>query len=334
MAMTSASACLLGLTILLPCYAQTSPSGQPAAAAPVRRQTSPASQDTGLKLAENGHCSEAMPLLKKAFARITDKEQKKNIGVNLVRCSNDVNATDSALDAMRALTREFPNDPGILFLAVHVYSDLSIRASQQLMVKAPTSYQVHLLNAEALETQGKWDDAKLEYRAILESNPNLAGIHYRLGRLFLSAPKTPTTMDDAHAEFEQELKINPDNAGAEYVLGEMARQAEQWPDAIAHFSQAVKLDPHFTDAQLGLGRALLAAERPADAVTPLEQAVKLQPDNPATHFHLATAYRRAGRKADADREFLAHKLATEKAHQSADELRKALSSGQVDKASQ
>jgi tetratricopeptide (TPR) repeat protein len=324
---TAAAVLLLAAPLVFPSWAQTAP--------PVKhRQTAPATQDTGVKLAENGHCPEAMPLLKRAFARPSDKEQHKNIGVNLVRCSNELNATDSALEAMRALTRDFPNDPDVLFLAVHVYSDLSIRASQELMVKAPTSYQVHLLNAEALETQGKWDEAKQEYQAILQSNPNLPGIHYRLGRLYLSAPKTATTMDDARAELEQELKINPDNAGAEYVLGEMARQAEQWPDAIAHFTQAVKLDPVFADAEMGLGRALLAQDRPADAIQPLQQAVKLQPDNPATHFHLATAYRRAGRKADADREFLAHKVATEKARQSADDLKKALSSGQVDKAQQ
>jgi Flp pilus assembly protein TadD len=112
----------------------------------------------------------------------------------------------------------------------------------------------------------------------------------------------------------------------------MARQAEQWPDAIAHFSQAAKLDTNFADALIGLGRALLAADRAADAIPPLEQAVKLQPANPATHFHLATAYRRAGRRADADREFLAHKETTEKARQSADDLKKALSTGQGDKA--
>ena len=309
--------------------AQTKPAARPSAA----RTGAVQSTDTGVKLAENGHCMDAMPLLKRAFARVTDKEQRKNIGINLVRCSNELNAADSALETMRALTKDFSSDPDVLFLAVHVYSDLSIRASQELMTKAPTSYQVHLLNAEALETQGKWDEAKLEYKAILEANPNLPGIHYRLGRLYLSAPKTATTMDDARAEFEQELKINPDNAGAEYVLGELARQAEQWPDAIAHFEKAVKLDPQFVDADLGLGRSLLAADRAADAIPPLERAVKLQPDNPATHFHLATAYRRAGRKEDADREFIAHRQATDRARQSADELKRALS-GQSDKASQ
>ncbi len=325
----AAAALILAVAIALPGVAQTPP-----AVKRTPRRTPSAAQDTGVKLAENGHCVEALPLLKKAFARITDKEQRKTVGLKLVRCSSELNLTDSAMEAMRGLNRDFPDDPDVLYLAVHVYSDLSIRASQELMYKAPSSYQVHLLNAEALETQGKWDEAAQEYRSILATNPDLPGMHYRLGRVFLSAPKTPTTMDDARAEFEQELKVNPDNAGAEYVLGEMARQAEQWPDAIAHFSQAVKLDANFADAFIGLGRALLAADRAADAISPLEQSVKLQPANPATHFHLATAYRRAGRKADADREFLAHKETTEKARQSADDLKKALSTGQVDKAQQ
>jgi len=109
------------------------------------------------------------------------------------------------------------------------------------------------------------------------------------------------------------------------VLGELARQAEQWPDAIAHFSRAAKLDANFADAHLGLGRALLAADRAPEAIAPLEKAVKLQPDNPAAHFQLATAYRRTGRKADADRESLAHQKATEKIHQASDQVRKAVS---------
>ena len=58
------------------------------------------------------------------------------------------------------------------------------------------------LNAEALETQGKWEEAAEEYRKILEQNPRLPGIHYRLARLILSAPKTATTMDDAGKELE------------------------------------------------------------------------------------------------------------------------------------
>jgi tetratricopeptide (TPR) repeat protein len=291
-----------------------------------------AQPNLGTDLAENGHCPEAIPYLKKALARPLAKDVRKTVAIDLARCAMDVRANDDAISAMRTLTREFPSDPEVLFLAVHVYSGLSIQASQELLHKAPGSAQVHELNAEALETQGRWDDAAAEYKLILEKDPNLQGIHFRLGRLYLSRPKSPSTMEDARREFEAELKVNPANAGAEYVLGEMARQAGQWPDAIAHFTRAAKLDPRFVDAFAGLGRSLLAADRPADAIPPLKTAVKLQPANPEMHFHLATAYRRAGRKAEAERETLAQKQAAEKATQARDQLNRAITGGQVEHA--
>jgi tetratricopeptide (TPR) repeat protein len=295
-------------------------------AASAEAQTPP--PNTGIELAENGHCVEAMPALKRTMARVTSKDQpkdqRKTAGIYLARCAMDLRVPDDAVSVLRTLTREFPGDPEVLFLAVHVYSRLSLSASQELLHRAPESPQVRELNAEALETQGRWDDAAKEYRIILEKDPNVPGIHFKMGRLILSQPKTPTTMEDARREFDAELKINPRNAAAEYVLGEIARQAEQWLDAIAHFTRAATLDPRFIDAQLGLGRALLASDRPADAIAPLEAAVKLQPDNPEPHFHLAIAYRRAGRKTDSDREALAQKTATEKANQTRDNLNRAL----------
>jgi len=270
----------------------------------------------GADLAETGQCSQALPLLAKSVSHVVDKELKKRAGFYGVRCAMAMNQMDPALEFIRTLSHEFPNDPEVLYLAVHVFSDLSIRASQALLYTAPGSYQVHELNAEALETQGNWKDAAVEYHEVLKKNPNLVGIHYRLGRLLLSAPKTATTRDEARHEFEEELKIDPTNAGAEYVLGELAREDEHWPAAIDHFGRAAKLDSGFADAFIGLGRSLIAGGRAAEAVPPLEIAEKLQPDNPVPHFHLATAYRRSGRKQDADREFNLHQQTSEKARQS------------------
>ncbi|MGI9072394.1 MAG: tetratricopeptide repeat protein, partial [Bryobacteraceae bacterium] len=107
-------------------------------------------------------------------------------------------------------------------------------------------------------------------------------------------------------------------------------QAENWQQAIEYFSKATKLDASFADAYLGLGRSLLGANQAAEAVAPLEIAAKLRPDNPVVHFNLATAYRRAGRKADADREFVAHRQASEKANQTSDEIKKQVSGANVE----
>jgi tetratricopeptide (TPR) repeat protein len=286
--------------------------------AQVKRNLPSQQAQLGLRLAESGRCREALPLLKKDILRTTDRNLRRAAGLAGVHCSISLHRSDEAVDFIRILTRDFPQDPEVLYQAVHVYSDLSMRASQELLFKAPSSYQVRLLNAEALETQERWNEAASEYRAILSQNPNLPGIHYRLGRLLLSLPDnavTSTTRDEARKEFEEELKINPKNTGAEYVLGELARQARDWPQAIDHFSKATKLDPAFADAFIGLGRSFIADRKFIEAVAPLEYAAKLQPDNPAAHYHLAIAYSRCGRKEDGERASAAFKQTSEKVRQ-------------------
>jgi len=279
------------------------------------------------QLAESGHCREALPLLKADLAKVTAPEVQKRLGVDGVRCGMTLNDMDTALDFLRGLHRRFSNDAEVLYLTVHVFSDLSIRASQKLMLEAPTSYQVHELNAEALETQGKWKDAEAEYREVLKRDPQLPGIHYRIARLLLSGPPAGNSADvkaKARRELEEELKIDPRNAGAEYVLGELARQDGRDQQAIDHFSRATQLDAGFADAFIGLGRTLLDSDRAADAIAPLKSAVKLDPASPAAHFDLGTAYARVGRKEDATREFNLQKQASEKLQHTQQQVREGI----------
>jgi Tfp pilus assembly protein PilF len=258
-------------------------------------------------LAESGNCVQALPVLKQSL-RVEDKELRRKIGLDGVRCAMTLHQPDSALEFLHLLAREFPQDPDALYVAIHAYSDLSASASQELARTAPSSYQAHELLAESFESQGKWEDAQKEYRGILKQNPNLPGIHFRLGRALLSVPNpSPDAASEAKKEFEQELQIDPSNAGAEYVLGELARQSQQWDEAVKHFSHAAKFDPQFGEAFLGLGASLLSEKQYADAIAPLETAVKLEPRNPDAHYNLAMAYTRAGRKQDGEKEFAIHR---------------------------
>jgi len=261
-----------------------------------------------LDLAKSGHCTEAIPLLKKALVQSTDKDFRRNAGLAGVRCAMVKNQFDAAEDFLRQLTRQFPDDPEVLYTAVHTYSDLATRASQQLAVRAPKSAQAHELEAESLEMQGKWDQARKEYQQILEMDSHMPGIHFKMGRLFLSEPNPPSdAADQAKKEFTQELEVDPSNAGAEYVLGELAGQSQQWEEAIQHFSRAARLDSGFGDAFLGWGSALISVKKFPEAVRPLESAVKLEPENPAAHYNLAIAYTRTGRKQEGEREFAVHR---------------------------
>ncbi len=306
-------------------------SGRPGDAIPPLRQAlklkpslAQAHSYLGVSLAETGECQEALPHLKQRPASIKDPQLKRTLGTAGLKCAMALDQEQDALGFLSRLERDFPKDPEVLYLSVHVYSDLSTRASQRLLMTAPASYQTHVLNAEALEFQDKWEEAAGEYRRVLEQNPSLPGIHYRLGRLLLTAPKTASTMEDARREFEEELKTDPANAGAEYILGELARQARQWPEAIKHFSRSTELDQRFADAFIGYGKSLVSAGRPAEAIRPLAAAVRLDPENPVPHYQLSFAYRRAGRGDDAEKELLAYRKAMDNARQTTQEMRSAI----------
>jgi len=261
----------------------------------------------GLSLAESNRCQQALPYLEEDYRRAPDPQMKHALGTDDVRCAMSLGQADRAVEFLRALSHDFPDDPDLLYLSSHVYSDLATRASERLLTTAPESYQAHQFNAEVLELQGKLGEAGDEYRKVLSLRPGLAGIHYRLGNLLLAGERGPHTLEAARAEFEEELKFDPGNAAAEYQLGEMARQARDWSEAIEHFRRASSLDPQFADALIGLGKSLASAGRAEEALQPLEQAVTLAPGNPNAHYQLSFAFRRLGRDQEAAKELAAYR---------------------------
>lgn len=282
-----------------------------AAQTPKGASSDRAMAERGISLAATGHCREALPVLKKALTQIPSRDLKYNIVMATARCAMSLGRTDAAVGALLDLNRDFPHDPEVLYMTTHFYSELASRASQELATTAPNSPQAEQLEAEAFESHGDWDRAVAEYRKILEQNPGRHGIHYQVGRVFLS--KTPPDGESAKKEFEEELRVDPNNASAEFMLGETARQAGQWDEAIARFTKAANLDVGFDEAYLALGMSLNSAGKFTEAVAPLQTYVKRQAGDPAGHYQLATSYARTGHKPEADKEMGLQREAAAKA---------------------
>jgi tetratricopeptide (TPR) repeat protein len=180
----SAKACAFLIAITSCCYcgpllfAQQPKAAHPSALSPQK----------AISLAEQGHCRESISGLKHAMAGTVATETRKQAGVLGVRCSLAMDDRDSADEFIRLLNKQFSKDPDVLFVVVHAYSDLSTRTAQELGRTAPDSFAAHKLNAEALEMQGKWQPAQLEYEGMIQKDPNARGIHFLLGRLLLSRP--------------------------------------------------------------------------------------------------------------------------------------------------
>ncbi len=292
-------------TVADPLLAQAPKATHPAEA------TSSLTVDKAITLGEEGHCKEALPTLKRGMSNEASAETRKKIGILGLRCSLTTDNRDSVMDFIRALSKQFPQDPDVLFVLVHAYSDLSTRTAQDLGSTAPQSIAAHKLNAEALEMQGKWDEAQHEYENMIQKEPNSPGLHFLLGRALLSRPDADAKMTDrAKQEFQKEIEIDPKNAAAHYVLGELARREENWDEAIAQFSAAAKLDPNFAEAYLGWGFSLVTVKRYQEAIPPLRIAERLTPGNPTVHYSLGTALIRTGQKEEAEKEFALHRSLT------------------------
>ena len=305
------------------CYGQAPPKAKPSPEAP--SASSPAQGvERDIDLAAKGRCQEALPVLKAVISRSSakqaiDKQLEYRAAMAAAKCAMSLNQAQTAVNALFILKRDFPHDPEVLYITTHYFSELAMQASQELAREAPNSSQAQELQAESFESQGRWAEAAAEYQKILDQNPSVPDIHFRLGRVALSKGESEANTAEARKEFEQELKIDPSNAAAEFSLGEITRRAGQWDDAIAHFSTAAKIDSGFAEAYLALGMSLAAAQKFADAVAPLEKYVKIVPEDPAGHYQLAIAYDRTGRKESAAREMQLQREAAAKAPASATE---------------
>jgi len=310
--LSSSVSCILVCLVLSPARAfAQSPANSNASV----RSDSPeraTSIERGIDLAAKGQCEEALPVLRKQTPHVTVKELKYRALMATVRCAMKERDDRATADTLFDMKREFPEDPEVLYMTSQVFLEIAERASQDLTVVAPNSYQTRELQAETLESQEKWAEAVAIYKKILEENPKLRGIHFRLGRAALSQSELPTSTEDAKKEFAAELAIDPVNAAVEFWLGEIARRDGQWDEAILHFTAAAKIDANFTDPLLALGMALNSAGRSLEAITPLEQYVKVSADDPAGHYQLSLAYARTDRKEDAVREMAIHQRLVQK----------------------
>src|SRR5205814_3933128 len=92
----------LVLVFLVPFTASSQDKPSPAASASVVQAT---------KLSETGHCSEALPVLKRSASHVTDRELKRRAGLAGVRCAMNLNQPGQAIEFLQRLGRDFPGDP-------------------------------------------------------------------------------------------------------------------------------------------------------------------------------------------------------------------------------
>ncbi len=256
----------------------------------------------GICYAEVGRHREAVGILEPAFQKHPEKTLRRLMGLELQRAYVGLRQLDKASAVADELLRSYPNDAEIIYHSGRLFGDRALQLMTRLVDVAPNSVWMLQARAEAHESQKRYDLAVAGYRRILEMDPRLPGIHFRLGRALSLSSNAENFRDETLKAFQQELEIDPLNSDAWYEIGELHRQAGEVEQARQAFQKAIQYHPDFEDAQIALARALINLKRPQEALTHLLAAIRLNPTNEVSHFQLAGVYRSLGDQANYQKE--------------------------------
>ena len=174
---------------------------------------------------------------------------------------------------LNAKRTQFASEPAFLItIAESEYDSLLYGTARDDLQRAlaldPSSYQAHLLLANALFKLDRAEDAIAEYRRAIELSPAQPRTYYQLALA---------------------LDAKQDQSGAEEQL-----------------KQALAIDSHYGPALIEMGKILIGRNLPADAVAPLSVAVDDNPHSEQAYFLLAKAYAQLGDKQKSEE--MAHQL--------------------------
>lgn len=251
-----------------------------------------------MALSELGQFAEAVSGLESGF-HSEDSDIQRLCGLQLLRTYTALHRDADAVSTALTLNRLYPTDPEILYHTGRIYGNYAYITMEKLHDSAPDSVWMLQAQGEANESQKDYEAAIIAFRHVLALQPNRPGIHYRLGRIFLSRYGDSRKVDDRSAavnEFEAELQTDPNNGNALYELARLAAEDNNLEKAREFYQSLVRHSPGFEEAWVGLAGVYLETKSSADAVTALNTAVKLAPVDEVAWYRLSEAQRAVGNR--------------------------------------
>ncbi len=130
--------------------------------------------------------------------------------------------------------------------------DEAMQCYREAVRLAPNPARAHLNRGNGLLLQGDLDGALAAFRTALDHQPDYAGAHYNIGNALLGNRQ----LDAAVQNYRKALAINPDYAEVHCSLGVALKELGQLDEAVASFQKALQIEPGLTEASGNLKLAL------------------------------------------------------------------------------
>ncbi len=152
-----------------------------------------------------------------------------------------------------------------------------------------------ILEGNALESEGKLDEAMQCYEAASRQTPELARAHLNRGNIYLLHGNTAGAVD----AYQTAILKDPDYSSAHFNLGNAYLQSGDLKQAQIAYEKAIDLKPDFTDAYVALGCAQEDIGNLDKALESYRKALELNPDYAEVHYNLGNALKASGQHDEA-----------------------------------
>jgi len=139
--------------------------------------------------------------------------------------------------------------------------------------------QQDALRADTEWSQGKHQQAIVDYRQACDNAPGNARFRYKLS----VALHQVGDLESERSELEVAVKIDPSFAIAQKQLGYLLARNGDAAGAVEHYEQAVRAEPVWVDAWINLSAELAVESRFPEARKAVAMALRLDPSNAQAH---------------------------------------------------
>ena len=139
-------------------------------------------------------------------------------------------------------------------------------------------------------TENKLENAKKNYKKILEIDPEHFETNYLLGTLYLQDKK----FNEAKINFNKAIKIKSNHAGLCNNYGATLIELGEYDEAINYFQKAIQIQPDYSHAYNNLGSVLKELEHHEKAINYFQRAIQIQPDLIDARLNLGITFKELG----------------------------------------
>jgi predicted TPR repeat methyltransferase len=134
----------------------------------------------------------------------------------------------------------------------------------------------------ALEEQGRPEEAMECYEAAVQADPRCARAHLNRGNILLASAR----IEEARDAYQLAVACDPHYAAAYFNLGNLNCRAREYEQALRNYGIAIRIKPDFADAFVAMGNALDDLGRTAEAIESYQRALAICPNYAEVHFNL------------------------------------------------